>query len=66
MLHCNAVGPTHSEIASIAVDAKLFNFAVRIVSPALILGMKEQAVLSAEAKRQKHHDSVECLREHGV
>lgn len=66
LLTPTAVGPTYSEVASTAVDAKLFNFAVRIASPALLISMKEQAVASAEAQRRKHLDDIECLREHAV
>ena len=66
LLTPTAVGPTYSEVASTAVDAKLFNFPVRIASPASLICMKEQAVASAEAQRQKHLDDIECLREHAV
>jgi hypothetical protein len=54
LLTPTAVGPTYSEVASTAVDAKLFNFTVRVTSPALLIRMKGQAVASVEDQRQKH------------
>jgi len=48
------------------VDAKLFNFTVRVASPALLIRMKEQAVASAEAQRQKHLDDIEFLRKNAI
>lgn len=66
LLTPTAVGPTYSEVANTAVDAKLFNISVRVASPALLIRMKEQAVASAETQRQKHLNDIECLREHAV
>jgi len=59
-------GPTYIEVAETAVDGKLFNMPVRIASPALLIRMKQQAIASAEAQREKHLRDIECLREHAV
>ena len=59
-------GPTYSEVADNAVDAKLFNIPVRVASPKSLIRMKEQAVSSAEAQREKHLKDIERLRKHAV
>jgi len=59
-------GPTYTEVAETAVDGKLFNIAVRIASPASLIRMKQQAVASAEAQRDKHLKDIGCLKKHAV
>ena len=52
-------GPTYSEVAEDAVDAKLFNIPVRLASVVSLIRLKEQAVASAEAQRDKHLNDIE-------
>ena len=66
LLTPRAEGPTYSEVATDAVDAKLFNIPVRVASPASLIRMKEQAVASAEAQRDKHSKDIERLKKHAV
>ena len=58
--------PTYSEVANDAVDAKLFNIPVRLASVASLIRMKELALSSAEAQRDKHFKDIECLRKYSV
>lgn len=57
-------GPTYSDVADSAVDAKLFNIPVRVASPVSLIRMKEQAIASAEAQRDKHLKDIQRLRKH--
>lgn len=66
LLTPRADGPSYTEVAETAVDAKLFNIPVRVASPASLIRMKEQAVASAEAQRDKHLKDIERLRKHAV
>jgi predicted nucleotidyltransferase len=59
-------GPTYSEIANDAVEAKLFNISVRIASVASLILLKEQAVKSAEVQRDKHLKDIERLKKYSV
>ena len=59
-------GPSHTEIAKQAVDAKLFGIPVRLASVASLIQMKEQAATSAESQRDKHLKDIERLRSHAV
>jgi hypothetical protein len=59
-------GPTYSEVAEDAVVARLFNIPVRLASVASLIRMKEQAVGSAEAQRDKHLKDIERLKQHSV
>ena len=59
-------GPTYSDVAQDAVDAKLFNIPVRVASAAVLIRLKEQAVASAEAQRDKHLKDIERLKRHAV
>ena len=55
-------GPTYSDIANNAVDAKLFNIPVRLASVMSQIQLKELAVTSAEGQRDKHLKDIECLK----
>jgi hypothetical protein len=55
-------GPTYTEVAEDAVDAKLFNIPVRLASVVSLIRLKEQAVASAEAQRDKHLKDIERLK----
>lgn len=55
-------GPTYAEVAKDAVDAKLFNIPVRVASAATLVRLKEQAIASAEAQRDKHLKDIERLK----
>lgn len=59
-------GPTYSEVAGDAVDAKLFNIPVRVASPTSLIRMKEQALASAETQREKHRRDIELLRPYAL
>lgn len=59
-------GPTYSEVAKDAVDAKLFNIPVRVASAVSLIRMKEQALASAETQRAKHLKDIECLKKHAA
>ena len=59
-------GPTFSEAASDAVDAKLFHIPVLLASPLLLIRMKEKAVASTDAGREKHLKDIEWLKEHAI
>lgn len=59
-------GPTYAEVAETAIDAKLFNIPIRLASPAMLIRMKQQAVASAEAQRDKHLKDIERLSKHSV
>jgi|SRR5213593_3137644 len=59
-------GPTYSEFAKDAVDAKLFNIPVQLASVVSLIRLKEQAVASAEAQRDKHLNDIERLKKHAV
>ena len=54
-------GPTYSEVAKDAIDAKLFNIPVRLASVVSLIRLKEQAVDSEEAQRDKHLEDIERL-----
>ena len=56
-------GPAYAEIAKDAVDAKLFNISVSVASVASLIQMKEHAVASAEAQRDKHLKDIERLKQ---
>ena len=55
-------GPTYSDIANNAVNAKLFNIPVRLASLMSQIQLKELAVASAETQRDKHIKDIECLK----
>lgn len=55
-------GPAYSEVAKNAVDAKLFNIPVRLASVVSLIRLKEQAVASAEAQREKHLKDIARLK----
>lgn len=55
-------GPTYSEVAKDAVNAKLFNIPVRLASVVSLIHLKKQAVASAEAQRDKHLKDIERLK----
>jgi hypothetical protein len=57
-------GPAYAEIAYDAVEGKLFNISVRIASVASLIRLKERAVKSAEAQRDKHLQDIERLKKH--
>ena len=59
-------GPTYSDVARDAVEAKLFYIPVRVASTAALIRLKEQAVSSAEAQRDKHLKDIERLKRHVV
>ncbi|CAM8656216.1 hypothetical protein MCEMSEM22_01877 [Comamonadaceae bacterium] len=59
-------GPTYAEVAETAVDAKLFSIRVRLASPASLIRMKQQAVGSAQAQRDKHLKDIERLSKHAA
>ena len=59
-------GPTYTEVATDAVDAKVFSIPVRLASVVSLIQMKEQAVASMEAQREKHLKDIECLKKHAV
>jgi hypothetical protein len=59
-------GPTYSEVAKDAVEAKLFNIPVRLASVVSLIRLKEQAVASAEAQKDKHLKDIERLKKHAV
>lgn len=59
-------GPAYAEVAQDAVEAKLFNIPVRVASATALIRLKEQAVASAEAQRDKHLKDIECLKAHAV
>lgn len=55
-------GPTYSDVANNAVNAKLFNIPVRLASVISQIQLKELAVASAEAQMDKHLKDIECLK----
>lgn len=59
-------GPSFSEVAEQAVNAKLFQKPVLIASPASLIRMKEQAVASADKERDKHLKDIERLRKYAA
>jgi hypothetical protein len=59
-------GPTYSEIAKGSVDAKVFNIPVRLASVASLIRLKELAVASAEAQKDKHLKDIQCLKKHAI
>jgi hypothetical protein len=59
-------GLTYLEVANDAVDAKLFNIPVRLVSVMSLLRMKEQAAASAEAQKEKHLEDIQRLKQHAA
>ncbi|MBC7839439.1 MAG: hypothetical protein H7Y39_12465 [Nitrospiraceae bacterium] len=59
-------GLTYLEVANDAVDAKLFNIPVRLASVMSLIRLKEQAVASAEAQRDKHLEDIQRLKEHAA
>ena len=59
-------GPTYSDVANNAVDAKLFNIPVRVASVMSLIRLKELAVASAETQRDKHIKDIERLKNHAV
>lgn len=54
-------GPTYSEVTKGAVDAKLFNIPVRLASVVSLIRLKELAIASAEAQKNKHVKDIQCL-----
>ncbi|WP_143058245.1 hypothetical protein [Nitrosovibrio sp. Nv6] len=54
--------PMYSELAEDAVDAKLFDIPVQVASVASLLRMKELAVASAEAVKDKHLRDIALLK----
>ena len=59
-------GPSYSEAANDAADAKVFGIPILVASPAVLIRMKEQAATSAEEQRDKHLKDIERLRKHAV
>jgi hypothetical protein len=59
-------GLAYVEVAKDAVEGKLFHIPVRVASVASLIRLKEQAVLSAEAQREKHLKDIECLKKHAA
>ena len=57
-------GPTYTEVANDAVEARVFNIPVRLASVALLIRLKELAVASEEAQINKHLKDIECLKKH--
>ena len=55
-------GPTYSEIAADAADAKIFNIPVRIASVAGLIRLKELAVSVLEREKIKHTKDIELLQ----
>ena len=55
-------GPTYCDIASNAIDAKLFNIPVRLASVMSQIQLKELAAISAEEQRDKHLKDIERLK----
>ncbi len=59
-------GLTYSEVASDALEAKLFNIPVKLASVASLIRLKEHAVTSANEQAQKHLDDIKRLRRYSV
>lgn len=59
-------GLTYSEVDKDAVDAKLFSIPIRLASVASLIQMKEQAISSIGAQREKHVKDIERLKQHVV
>ena len=59
-------GPTYSEVAADAVDAKLFNIPVRVASVRSLIRLKENTVTSLDVEKEKHVEDIELLKKHGV
>jgi hypothetical protein len=55
-------GPSYADALVGAQKAKLFNTPVHVASPAVLIRMKEVALASPEAQREKHLKDIECLR----
>ncbi|MCU1376712.1 MAG: hypothetical protein JWO68_3998 [Actinomycetia bacterium] len=53
---------SYSEVLTDAVDGKVFDIPVRVASPTRLICMKQQAVVTAEAQRDKHLKDIERLR----
>lgn len=66
LLTPNKEGSTYAEVAKDAVIAKLFNIPVRVASVAALVRLKEQAVASGEAQRDKHIEDIKRLKMHAV
>ena len=59
-------GPTFSAVAESAVKGEVFNVPAFIASASSLIQLKEMAVASAEASKQKHLNDIECLRPYAV
>ncbi len=59
-------GPTYADVEQDAVDAKLFEFPVRVASAAVLIELKRKAVASAEAQRDKHMMDIERLKKYAA
>ncbi len=57
-------GPGYADVSQEAVNAKLFQKAVKLASPTLLIRMKELAIASTEKERNKHLRDIERLRRH--
>jgi hypothetical protein len=55
-------GPSYPDAVINAADAMLFDIGVRVASPAVLLRMKELAVATADAQREKHAADIERLK----
>jgi hypothetical protein len=55
-------GPTFSEVAGDAVDAKIYGLSIKVASPAALIRMKKQAIASADMQNEKHREDIELLR----
>ncbi|MDZ7937289.1 MAG: hypothetical protein U5M53_02990 [Rhodoferax sp.] len=58
--------PSFSEVEHQAVDAKLFNIAVRVASIRILIEMKKRAIASADEQYAKHVRDIELLERHAV
>ena len=59
-----ATGPSYAEVRATAVQAKLFGAPISVASPAMLIRMKEQAVVASLERGQKHLADIACLRQH--
>jgi hypothetical protein len=57
-------GPSYSEALDGAEKANLFDTLVHVASPTVLIRMKQLALASPEALRDKHVKDIECLRKH--
>ncbi len=56
--------PTYLEAIKGSVDAKLFDFPVRVVSAAMLIQMKKSAVSSLKLEENKHLNDIALLQTH--